>query len=90
VKLGFRRLKLNTIQNVTLAIPKDILRKAKILAVQRNTSLSGLLTQTLTDLVSHQEAYEQARQRNLSLLKSGLDLGTQGRIPWKREEMHER
>lgn len=90
MKLGFRRLKLNTIQNVTLAIPKDILRKAKILAVQRNTSLSGLLTQTLTDLVSHQEAYEQARQRNLSLLKSGLDLGTQGRIPWKREEMHER
>lgn len=81
---------MNTIQNVTLAIPKDILRKAKILAVQRNTSLSGLLTQTLTDLVSHQEAYEQARQRNLSLLKSGLDLGTQGRIPWKREEMHER
>ena len=37
-------------QNVTLSIPKDILRKAKILAVQKNTSLSGLLTQTLTEL----------------------------------------
>jgi hypothetical protein len=44
----------------------------------------------LADLVAHQEAYEQARQRNLALLKSGLNLGTQGQIPWKREELHER
>jgi hypothetical protein len=77
-------------QNVTLAIPKDILRKAKILAVQKNTSLSGLLTQTLVDIVSREERYIQARQRSLELLKSGFDLGTQGKIPWKRDELHER
>ena len=76
-------------QNVTLAIPKDILRKAKIIAVQKNTSLSGLLTQTLADLVAHQEGYEQARQRNLALMISSLDLGTQGNITWKREQLHE-
>jgi hypothetical protein len=81
---------MDKIQNVTLSIPKDILRKAKILAVNRNTSLSGLLTQTLTDLVEHQEAYEQARQHNLALLKNGFDLGTKGHITWKREEIHER
>ncbi len=81
---------METTQNVTLAIPRDILRKAKILAVQKNTSLSGLLTQTLADLVAHQEAYEQARQRNLSILNSGFDMGTQGNIPWKRDELHER
>lgn len=77
-------------QNVTLAIPKDVLRKAKILAVQKNTSLSGLLTQTLADLVAHQEAYQQARQRNLALLKHGFYLGTQGQTSWKREDLHER
>ena len=77
-------------QNITLAIPKSILRKAKILAVHKNTSLSGLLTQALTDLVAHQEAYEQARQRNLALLKRGFDLGTQGQAAWKREDLHER
>jgi hypothetical protein len=81
---------MDKIQNVTLSIPKDILRKAKILAVNKNTSLSGLLTQTLADLVAHQEAYEQARQRNLTLLKNGFNLGTQGHIAWKREELHER
>jgi hypothetical protein len=78
------------VQNITLAIPKDILRKAKILAVQKNTSLSGLLTQTLADLVAEQEAYDQARQRNVTLLEKGFDLGTQGKIPWKRDELHER
>jgi hypothetical protein len=77
-------------QNVTLAIPRDILRKAKILAVQKNTSLSGLLTQTLADLVAHQEAYEQARLRNLTVLQRGFDLDTRGNITWKREELHER
>lgn len=77
-------------QNVTLSIPKAILRKAKILAVQKNTSLSGLLTQTLIELVAQQEGYEQSRQRNLHLLKKGLSLGTQGQATWKREELHER
>ena len=77
-------------QNVTLALPKDILRKAKILAVQRNTSLSGLLAQTLTDLVNHREVYEHAMQQNLVLLARGLDLGTHGQIPWTRDDLHER
>jgi hypothetical protein len=81
---------MSTTQNVTLAIPRHILRKAKILAVQKNTSLSGLLTQTLAELVEHQENYEQARVRNIGLLKNGLDFGTQGKIAWKREELHER
>jgi hypothetical protein len=77
-------------QNVTVAIPKSILRKAKILAIQRNTSLSGLLTQTLTELVLRQEEYEQAKERNLAVLREGFDLGTQGYITAKREDYHER
>jgi predicted transcriptional regulator len=77
-------------QNVTLSLPRHILRKAKILAIQKNTSLSGLLTQALADLVAHQEAYEQARQRSLEMLNGGLDLGTHGQASWKREDLHER
>ena len=77
-------------QNVTLTIPKDILRKAKILAVQKNTSLSGLLTQKLAEAVSQAEDYEQARQRSLEMMENGFDMGLQGTITWKREELHER
>jgi hypothetical protein len=81
---------METSQNVTLTIPKNILRKAKIIAIQRNTSLSALLTQTLTDLVEREEGYEQARLHSLETLKKGFDLGTQGNISWKREDLHER
>ena len=77
-------------QNITLSIPKDILRKAKILAIQRNTSLSGLLAQTLTEMVADHEEYERARQRNLLFLKNGLNLGTHGNAGWTREDLHER
>ncbi|HEY4693136.1 MAG TPA: hypothetical protein VIH16_06835 [Bellilinea sp.] len=77
-------------QNVTLAIPKEILRKAKILAVKNNTSLSGLLTKTLEAIVSDDEKYQQARLSNIKLLRKGLNLGTQGSISWTREELHDR
>jgi uncharacterized membrane protein YheB (UPF0754 family) len=77
-------------QNVTLALPKDVLRKVKILAIQKNTSLSGLLTQTLTDLVAQQEGYETARQRSLQMLNTAFDLGTMGKIDWNREALHDR
>ncbi len=39
-------------QNVTLSIPKGVLRKAKILATRKGKSLSNLLTQTLKELVA--------------------------------------
>jgi hypothetical protein len=77
-------------QNVTLSIPKQILRKAKLAAVKRNTSLSGLLTQALIELVEQDEGYERARQRHLAWLEHGADLGTMGKISSKREELHER
>ena len=44
---------METTQNITLSIPKNVLRKAKILAVRKNISLSGLLTQTLSDLAQN-------------------------------------
>lgn len=77
-------------QNVTLSIPKSILRKAKLLAVERQISLSGLLVHTLTEIVEQADQYEKARQRHLAWLKRGTDLGTQGNITWTREELHER
>jgi c-di-GMP-related signal transduction protein len=77
-------------QNITLTIPKNVLRKAKILAIQKNTSLSGLLTETLVEMVRGQEAYEQARQRGMAWLEGAFDLGTHGQTNWKREHLHER
>jgi hypothetical protein len=77
-------------QNITLSIPKEVLRKAKLIAVQRQTSLSRLLTQALLEIISNEEGYERHRRIHLALLERGVDLGTQGNISWKRDELHER
>jgi len=77
-------------QNVTLSVPKEVLYKAKRMALEKRTSLSGLLTQVLTDMVADDEAYNEARHRQLALLEQGVNLGTQGVARWTREELHER
>jgi tryptophan 2,3-dioxygenase len=77
-------------QNITLALPKEILLKVKLMAVQRGTSVSGLLTQTLESLVQQEDAYARARQRHLRWLEQGVDLGTGGQILTRRDELHER
>jgi len=77
-------------QNVTISIPKDVLRKAKHLAIDRQTSLSGLLTKTLEEMVAQEDSYRKAKQRQMGQLKNGFDLGLRGKIGWTREELHER
>jgi hypothetical protein len=77
-------------QNVTLSVRKDILRKAKLIAVRRGTSLSRLLTEALETMVNEEDGYEQARRRQLELMRRGLDLGTYGKPPASRNELHER
>ena len=77
-------------QNITLSLPKDVLLKVKIIAVQRGTSVSGLLTQTLEKLVRQEDAYAHAKRRHLDLLEQGADLGTGGQVLTQRDELHER
>jgi hypothetical protein len=77
-------------QNITLSLPRDTLLKVKLIAVQRQTSVSGLLTQTLERLVEHEEAYAHARRHHLEWLTRGADLGTAGQLSVGRDELHER
>ncbi len=77
-------------QNITLSIPKDILRRVKHIAVEKRTSVSGLMTEMLADLIRREDAYVQARERQLAIMKKGYDLGTNGIATWTRDELHER
>jgi hypothetical protein len=77
-------------QNVTLSIPKDVLRKAKIIAIERDKSLSGLMTELLSDLVNDQAAYQEAKERQRIWMERGFNLGTKGQITWTREELYDR
>jgi hypothetical protein len=77
-------------QNITLSIPKHVLKKAKLLAVKQGVSISALLTQALEDVVEDDEGYRSAQRRHLKLLDKGLDLGTKGRAGWSRDVLHAR
>ncbi|HEY6249226.1 MAG TPA: hypothetical protein VI685_04660 [Candidatus Angelobacter sp.] len=78
----------NEKQNVTVSLSKEVLKKAKILAARRDTSISGLLAQEIELLVSNEEAYECAERQALALLDQGFHLG--GVIRATRDELHER
>jgi hypothetical protein len=75
-------------QNVTISLDRQTIRKAKIVAARRDTSISGLLAQQIEILVGEEEAYEHAERQALALLDEGLHLG--GTAPVSREELHER
>ena len=77
-------------QNVTLSLPKTLIRKAKQIAVQEEKSFNELVRQCLEQHLSKTTNYAKARDRQIGLLESGLDFGTGGRIQISRDEIHER
>ncbi len=77
-------------QNVTLSLPKSLLKKAKALAASKEKSLSVLLKESLEEKINEASGYNQARDRQTGLLKRGLNLGTKGRLAVSREELHAR
>ncbi len=75
-------------QNVTISLSRDTIRKAKVLAAQRSTSISGLLAEQIESMLSGEEAYERSQRAALALLKEGFHLGAI--IKASRDEWHER
>ena len=78
----------NDKQNVTISLSRHVLKKAKILAARRETSISGLLAKEIECLVGDEEAYERAERQALELLDKGFHMG--GMIRAGRDELHER
>jgi hypothetical protein len=75
-------------QNVTVSLPVQTIRKAKILAARRGSSISGLLAQQIEIMVGEDEAYGRAQRQAEALLDKGFHLG--GVIRASRDEWHER
>ena len=75
-------------QNVTVSLSVHVIRKAKILAAKRATSISGMLAEQIETLVNNDDAMERASQSAIARMERGLHLGG-GRMS-SREELHER
>ena len=77
-------------QNVTLSIPRLLLKQVKIIAASQDKSLSQLMRESLEEKVREETDYNKARKRQLRLLKKGLNLGTGGQVKTGRDELHAR
>ena len=77
-------------QNVTLSLPRQLLKRVRRLAADRETSISALLTEALADLADRDRRYAAARKQALAAMKGARSLGTGGRRSWTRDELHDR
>ena len=75
-------------QNVILSLPKSLLKKVKVLAAKKEKCLSQILKEAIEEKVMEDRGYEKARERQLRLLRTGLNLGTHGRVSYSREDLH--
>lgn len=75
-------------QNITISLPKQTIRKAKVLAASRETSISRLLAEQIETLIGEEETYQKAKRRAMAVLERGFRLG--GKIHSTRDEWHER
>lgn len=75
-------------QNITLSLDKNLIKKGRIIASKRETSLNRLLSDFLQQIINQEEFYELSKKKALHILGKGYHLG--GKITCSRDELHER
>jgi predicted DNA-binding protein len=77
-------------QNITLSLPREILKKGKMLAAKKGISLNELVRELLQVNTENEEEYQSSAHRQIKRMKEGSQLGTKGKISWKRDELYQR
>ncbi len=75
-------------QNLTVSLSVQTIRKAKILAAKRSTSISGLVAEQIEALVNDDDVYQRAAASAIARMKRGYHLG--GGPYASRDELHDR
>jgi len=74
--------------NITLKLDRNLLRKVRVLAAERDTSMSALMAEQLEKAVREHDGYEEAKRRALTRMKRATSLGYTP--PASRDEFYER
>lgn len=77
-------------QNITLSLPRALLKRVKRVAADRDTSVSALMTEALDRLADQDRRYSAARKQAVAAMRTARSLGTKGRRTWSRDQLHER
>jgi hypothetical protein len=78
-----------TTRNITLSMPEELVRQAKVAAAQRDMSVSALVARLLEQLVGDVRDDEQVWADERRLMDEGIGMQV-GDVAWTRDELHER
>ena len=75
--------------NITLSVDKDVIKKVRKVAIDRNTTLTAMVREYLEEVAARDQA---ARERALFELERSLERLSRpmGSRTWSRDELHER
>lgn len=73
--------------NLTIQLDEAVVRRARVVAAKRGTSVSALVAHELDRIVEQDERYEVAARRATELLAQAADRG--GRA-WQRDDLYVR
>jgi hypothetical protein len=73
--------------NLTLQMDSEVIRRARIVAAKRGTSVSALAASRLQAMVDEDDRIELARMRAEAILAKASGRGGRG---WTRDDLHER
>jgi hypothetical protein len=76
-------------RNITLTMPEELVRRAKIAAAARDTSVSALVAEYFEALVQQEDDYGLMWAEEERLMHEGLPMRV-GEITWSRADLHER
>ena len=77
--------------NITLSLPEDLVKRVRKIAVDRDTTLTGLVREYLNQVASQEAAVGQKRREREALERSFEEFQFRvGKKTWKREDLHER
>ena len=77
--------------NITLSLDDDLVREVRKIAVERDTTLTGLVRAHLQELAAEHAKSGRKRRELEALERSFKELHINvGKITWKRQDLHER
>lgn len=75
-------------KNITLSVDEAVLKEARRIAVEQDTTVNGLVRRYLEELAGEKRKRARARRDLLKVLPQMK--ARVGRISWSREELHAR
>lgn len=70
-------------------MPEELVRRAKVLAAQRDMSVSSLVARLLEQLVGEVRDYDEVSELERRMMSDGIGLRI-GPVTWSRDQLHDR